>query len=166
MSDIGSIPGPPSVLLSTIIWPFRRATKYKRVANAAKTMAHSKCGLTTGRNDILDDWMLPTHKLIQIVKAMWNKNVLMVFEALSTRDRFNTRLREVKLAIGYKQYNSISNVASGRFPEKGVRFVDKYTKGKKYHHMMPSQKKLRLYFDRYGMITATGPTGKSKMFKI
>lgn len=122
---------------------------------------HSKCGLTTGGNDILADRMLPTHKLIQIVKAMWNKNVSMVFEALLTRDRFNTRLREVKLAIGYKQYNSISNVASGLFPKEGEGFIDKYSKGKKYHHMMPSQKKLRLYFDRYGMITATGPTGKS-----
>jgi hypothetical protein len=105
MSDIGSIPGPPSVLLKTILCPFRRATKYKRVANAAKSMAHSKCGLATGSNKLapnnsLDDRMLPTHKLIQIVKTIWNKNVALVFEALSTRDLLTSRLREEKLAIG------------------------------------------------------------------
>lgn len=79
VSDIGSIPGHSSVLLNTILCPFYRATKYKRVANAAKTIAHSKCG----PSNLLENRMLPTHKLVQIVKARWNqKRVPVVLSSL------------------------------------------------------------------------------------
>lgn len=46
------------------------------------------------------------------------------------------------------------------------RYAKGNAKGRRYHHIMPSQKKWRLYFDRYGMTMATGQTEKRKTFKV